>query len=82
MTVEVVVLLAVVAFLAGYIIGHRHGALEGYRVGSIFAPLELRRQSLERGRCIICGIGMKDPQTGDNASGTRQGPGGLRAGWG
>ncbi|HHV62072.1 MAG TPA: hypothetical protein GXX51_05470 [Firmicutes bacterium] len=75
MTVEVVILLAVVAFLVGYIIGHRHGALEGYRAGSVFAPLELRRQSLERGRCIICGIGIKDPETRDTAAGARPVPG-------
>jgi len=51
------VLLIAVAFLLGYIVGHRHGRVEGFRDGAVFAPIEMRRVSLERGRCIICGTG-------------------------
>ncbi|MGE5593294.1 MAG: hypothetical protein ACM3X3_06390 [Betaproteobacteria bacterium] len=57
MSIDGWVLLIAVAFLLGYIVGHRHGRVEGFRDGAVFAPIEMRRVSLERGRCIICGTG-------------------------
>jgi hypothetical protein len=64
MSIDSWLLLAMVAFLLGYIIGHRHGRTEGFRDGAVFAPIEMRRESLERGRCTICGTGTR----------TRKGP--------
>lgn len=59
MTIESWLLLVAVAFLLGYIVGHRHGRIEGFRDGAVFAPIEMRRETLERGRCTICGTGTK-----------------------
>ncbi|HHW92386.1 MAG TPA: hypothetical protein GX735_06825 [Firmicutes bacterium] len=41
--------------LLGYIWGRRFGIREGKRLGQSQAPLELRRASLERGYCLLCG---------------------------
>lgn len=59
MALEGWLLLLVVAFLLGYIVGHRQGKAEGFREGAVFAPLEMRRATLERGRCMICGTGTR-----------------------
>ena len=59
MAIEGWILLLVVSFLLGYIIGHKEGKVEGFRQGAVFAPIEMRRTTLERGRCTICGIGIK-----------------------
>ncbi len=59
MTVESWLLLVALAFLAGYMVGHRHGRVEGFRDGAVFAPIEMRREALERGRCTICGTGTR-----------------------
>lgn len=59
MTPESWLLLAAVAFLLGYLVGHRHGRIEGFRDGAAFAPIEMRREALERGRCIICGTAAR-----------------------
>lgn len=44
----------VVAFLAGYVSGKRYGWQKGYNKAQAVVPLEMRQQSLEQGRCIIC----------------------------
>ncbi len=59
MALEGWLLLLVVAFLIGYIIGHRQGKVEGFRDGAVFAPIEMRRATLQRGRCTICGTGTR-----------------------
>ena len=59
MALEGWLLLLVVAFLLGYIAGHRQGKVEGFREGAVFAPIEMRRVTLERGRCMICGTGAR-----------------------
>lgn len=67
MTIESWLLLVAVAFLLGYIVGHKHGRIEGFRDGAVFAPIEMRRETLERGRCTICGTGTKkqpEPEIG------------------
>jgi len=45
--------------LLGYIWGRRWGVREGIRLGQTQAPLELRRASLERGYCLLCGDRVK-----------------------
>lgn len=40
--------------------GRRHGRRDGFLEGVRFAPLELRRASLERANCIICGRGAHE----------------------
>jgi hypothetical protein len=42
------------AFLAGYVIGKRYGWEKGYNKAQAVVPLEMRQQSLEHGKCIIC----------------------------
>ncbi|MDK2930032.1 MAG: hypothetical protein PWR07_163 [Bacillota bacterium] len=66
MSIDGWLLLVAVGFLLGYIVGHRHGRAEGFRDGAVFAPIEMRRESLERGRCTICGTGT--------GTGTRKAP--------
>lgn len=53
--VEIAVLAAFFALLVGYAIGRRHGKEEGFTEGIHYGPLEMRRFTLERGRCVICG---------------------------
>ncbi len=71
MTVESSLLLAAVVFLLGYIIGHRHGRVEGFRDGALLAPLEIRRETLERGRCVICGATAMAPRRAEPGPGPR-----------
>lgn len=59
MMIESWFLLVALSFLLGYIVGHRHGRIEGFRDGVVFAPIEMRREALERGRCTICGTGTR-----------------------
>ena len=65
MALEGWLLLLVVAFLLGYIVGHRQGKVEGFREGAVFAPIEMRRATLERGKCMICGTGTRRPYDRD-----------------
>lgn len=48
-------LLFLLLFLAGYASGRRQGKREGFVEGVRFSPLEMRRQTWERGHCVICG---------------------------
>lgn len=43
------------AFFAGFAVGRRRGKSEGFAEGERYAPLEMRRQAWERGRCLLCG---------------------------
>ncbi|MBP2635917.1 MAG: hypothetical protein H6Q72_1824 [Firmicutes bacterium] len=43
-----------VAFLAGYVLGKHCGWHKGYNKAQAVVPLEMRQQSLEQGRCVIC----------------------------
>ncbi len=54
MDLQCMFLLFMVVFLLGYGVGRRIGLKEGRKEGLTLSPLELRRQSLERGRCVIC----------------------------
>lgn len=49
------IVVSLIIFLAGYIIGKHRGRKTGYNEAVAIMPLELRRQSLENGSCIICG---------------------------
>ncbi|HAV21094.1 MAG: hypothetical protein QM391_02255 [Bacillota bacterium] len=66
MAIEGWLLLLIVAFLIGYIVGHRQGKVEGFREGAVFAPIEMRRATLEKGRCMICGAGVKRQRAPDD----------------
>lgn len=68
MALEGWLLLLVIAFLLGYIVGHRQGKVEGFREGAVFAPIDMRRATLERGRCIICGTGTGRHRDKDHLS--------------
>lgn len=51
----VLLLAAFLAFFFGYAIGRRQGKREGSLEGARYAPLEMRRQTWEKGYCVICG---------------------------
>ena len=46
--------LLLITFGFGYGAGRRQGRREGLKEGLIRAPLEIRRDSFIKGRCIIC----------------------------
>ncbi len=56
LTVELLVAVIFFALLFGYAWGRRHGRRDGFAEGLRFAPLEMRRASLEKGGCVICGV--------------------------
>ncbi|NLS44306.1 MAG: hypothetical protein GX969_00980 [Firmicutes bacterium] len=74
MSLEGWLLLLVIAFLIGYITGHRQGKTEGFREGAVFAPIEMRHATLERGRCIICGTAAKRKRDKGHARNARTDP--------
>lgn len=41
-------------FLSGYITGKKIGTRNGEELGMLYAPFEIRKSSLEKGRCAIC----------------------------
>ncbi|HWR07346.1 hypothetical protein [Sporomusa sp.] len=49
-----IVLSMLFAFLLGYIWGKRRGWETGYLEAEAVVPLNLRQQSLEQGKCVIC----------------------------
>ena len=48
------VLLAVTAFLMGYVYGKQAGIKKGYKAGCAETPIVLRQLSLEKGVCCLC----------------------------
>lgn len=53
--VELLVAVLFLAVMMGYAWGRRHGHRDGFVEGLRYAPLEMRRASLEKGGCVICG---------------------------
>jgi len=49
------ILLGLTTFLIGYTIGRKCGKIQGRQEGTFLTPLQIRQQSLEEGRCRICG---------------------------
>lgn len=58
--IELWIALLFLAVGIGFGWGRRHGRRDGFLEGVRFAPLELRRASLERANCIICGRGAHE----------------------
>lgn len=52
---SLLLLIAFIGFFVGYAIGRRQGKREGSLEGARYAPLEMRRQTWEKGVCVICG---------------------------
>ncbi|MBC8015680.1 MAG: hypothetical protein H7X79_08050 [Sporomusaceae bacterium] len=50
----IMLIIAVITLLLGYLWGKHDGRAEGYQQGSAQLPLLLREQSLEQGYCILC----------------------------
>jgi hypothetical protein len=50
------IIIALLIFLVGYSIGRRTGIKEGYNEGMAYAPIEIKREYFEHGRCPICGF--------------------------
>ncbi|MBO8127223.1 MAG: hypothetical protein H0Z38_08325 [Firmicutes bacterium] len=44
-----------VGMLIGYLWGRKDGKQEGFTMGFTYAPLEMRRQVLIKGVCLVCG---------------------------
>jgi len=57
---SLILLVAFLAFFFGYAIGRRQGKREGSLEGARYAPLEMRRQTWEKGYCVICGSAAGD----------------------
>jgi|GEM_PF-5345197 len=65
---HLVAFVAFAAFFAGYAAGRRRGKREGAVEGARYAPLELRRQTWEKGYCVICGsLAESAPGTGESS---------------
>lgn len=45
-----------IVFFLGFLLGRNRGFHQGLKNGLAQAPLEIKRRSLELGKCIICGI--------------------------
>lgn len=56
-----VLVLGLVALLAGYTWGRRSGLDEGQKLGRTAAPIELRQFALEHNLCPICGKRLETP---------------------
>ena len=57
-----------VAFLLGYIVGKQHGWEKGYQEAAAVVPLEIRQQSFEEGKCIICASCWAEARNYENFS--------------
>lgn len=69
MELDTWILIVVVSFMLGYWFGYRHGREEGYRLGTLFAPIEIRRRTLEEGRCVVCGTGARGTESVERSQG-------------
>lgn len=49
-----VMIVALAAFIVGYLLGKHYGYVAGYQQGTAEVPLKLREESLERGICVLC----------------------------
>lgn len=54
--------LVFIAFALGYGLGRRMGRREGIEEGLLRAPLDIRRQSLLTGKCLICELDSAEDQ--------------------
>lgn len=65
-------MLAGFVLAAGFLfgIGRRIGQKEGEKAGLAAAPLQLRRQALEQGNCVLCGRGPQQTSAALRADGT------------
>lgn len=50
------ILCLIIVFFLGFFLGRKLGLKQGLKAGLEQAPLEIKRRSLEIGKCIICGI--------------------------
>lgn len=55
LALELMIAVVFLAVMFGYGWGRRHGRRDGFIEGLRLAPLEMRRSSLEKGGCVICG---------------------------
>lgn len=70
-------LAAFLGFFAGYAAGRRRGKSEGRVEGARYAPLELRKETWEKGYCVICGSAAAETPVapGEHGAHTREAPG-------
>lgn len=66
----IVTIIFFVGLLVGYIWGRKEGKQEGFSLGFTYAPLEMRRQVLLKGICLICGHKIGDEEPGKTGFGT------------
>lgn len=52
------------SMLLGFALGRRLGIVQGFELGVAYGRLDLRRQSLEKGKCAICML--EAPNTGES----------------
>lgn len=53
--VEPLVIVIFACLVIAYLWGHKRGETVGHKLGMLYGPLEVRRQSLLSGQCQICG---------------------------
>ncbi|NLK08403.1 MAG: hypothetical protein GX316_06840 [Firmicutes bacterium] len=49
-----ILILWLASVLLAFAVGRRLGFKSGFKLGTAFAGLDLRRRSLEQGKCLIC----------------------------
>lgn len=54
------ILLMMIAFLSGYALGRRIGFKEACTQAETMIPLNLKRETLEKGICVICSSRFKE----------------------
>ncbi len=59
MSDSLIFICGIIVFLVGFTLGRKVGFEEGIKIGLNKAPLELKRRSLEKGECVICGTAKK-----------------------
>lgn len=67
--VEWLVGATLLGMLAGYAWGRRRGRRDGFLEGLRYAPLEMRKASLEKGGCVLCGASAPDAASDVESSG-------------
>ena len=53
MTLDIIAIM-LFCFLAGYILGKKHGLKQGFQEGRAVTPLIIREASLTNGQCSVC----------------------------
>ncbi len=62
MKITTLILLIMIVFLLGYALGRRIGLKEGRIQMEKILPLSLKRETLEKGACVICNHSVENDE--------------------